>query len=56
MWSIVFHWVHRLWGFLSGAGHGHPPPMFFLGPPCRSCRAICRLLLLVLGVEVPRLS
>ena len=56
MWSVAVHWVHRLWGFLGGAGQGQPPPVFFPGPSCMSYKAIYRWLLLVLGLEGPRHS
>ena len=35
-WTVAVHWVHRLWGFLGGAGQGQPPTVFCLGPPCLS--------------------
>ena len=40
MWSIVVHWVHRLWDILGGAGQGEPRPVFCWGPPCLSYKAI----------------
>ena len=54
MWSIAVHWVCSLWGFLGGSGQGQPLPVFCPGPPSVSYKAICRWLLLVLGLEVPR--
>ena len=54
MWSVAIHWVHRLWGFPGGADQGQPSPVFHLGPPCMNYKAICRWLLLVLGLEVPK--
>ena len=56
VWSVAVHWVHRLWGFQGGAGQGQPVPMFHPGPPSMSYKAICRWLLHVLGLEVPRQS
>ena len=51
MWSIAVHWV-----LLGGAGKGQPPPVFCPGPPSVNYKAICRWLILVLGLEVPRQS
>ena len=31
MWSVAAHWVHCPWGFLGGAGQGHPPTNVFPG-------------------------
>ena len=55
-WSIVVYWVLRLWGFPGGTGQGQPPPVFCLGPPCMSYKAIYRWLLPVMGLEIPRQS
>ena len=49
-WSVAVCWVCRLWGFLGGAGQGQPPPVFFPGSPGVSYTAVCRWLLLVLGL------
>ena len=39
-WSIAVHWVFWPWGFLGGAGQDQPPPVFCMGPPCLSYKAI----------------
>ena len=26
-WSVAVHWVHKLWGFLGGAGQGQTLPV-----------------------------
>ena len=52
--SVAVYWVSMLWCFLGGAGQGQPPPVFHPEPPCMSYKAICRWLLLVLGLEIPR--
>ena len=52
MWSVALYWVCRLCSFLGGAGQGQPPPVFHPEPPCMSYKAICRWLLLVLGLEI----
>ena len=39
-WSVVAHWVHRLWGFPVSPGQGQPPPVFWPGPLCLSYKAI----------------
>ena len=53
-WSVAVYWVLQLWGVLGGAGQGQLLPVFYLGPLDISYKAICRWLLLVLGLEVPR--
>ena len=54
MWSEAVHWVQWLWGLPGGIGQDQPPPVFYLGPSGMSYKAICRWLLLVLSMEVPR--
>ena len=53
-WSEAVHWVHWLWGLPGVAGLGQLLLMSCLGPPSRSYKVICRWLILVLGLEVPR--
>ena len=50
MWSVTFHWEYRLWDFSGGISHGQPQPVFHPGPPSMNYKAICRWLLLVLGL------
>ena len=52
MWTVAVHWVHWPWGFPDGTGKGQLPPVFCLGPPCLSYKAMRRLLLM-LDLEVP---
>ena len=52
--SVTVCWVLRLCGFPGGAGQGQPPHVFCLRPLGISYKAICRWLLLVLGLETPR--
>ena len=54
MWSDAVHWVHWLWGLLGDSGQGLPPPIFCSGPLSMSSKEICRWLLVVLGLDVPR--
>ena len=54
LWSEAVHQVHWLWDLWGGAGQGQLLSVFFLGPPGMSYKAICRWLLCVLGLEVPR--
>ena len=49
MWSKAVHQVLWLWGLPGGIGQGQLPCV-----PCSSYKVICRWLLLVLGLEVPR--
>ena len=56
MWFIAVHCMHWPWDFLSAAGQGQLPPVFFPGLLCLSYKAICRWLLLVLDLEIPRWS
>ena len=51
-WSVAVHWVPWLWGFPGGAGQSQPPPVLYPEPPSMSYKAICRGLLLVLGLVV----
>ena len=46
--------MHWLWGLPEGMGQGQPLPVFCKGPFSISYKVICRWLLLVLGLEVPR--
>ena len=55
-WSGAVHQMHWLWSLPGGTGQGQLPPMFCSRRPGVSYRAICRWLLLVLGLEVPRWS
>ena len=51
------YWEHRLWVFLGVAGKGQSPLAFCVEqPPFLSYKTICKWLLLVLGLEVPRLN
>ena len=50
-WSVAVHWVCRLWGFPGGADQGQPLPVFCPGAASISYKAICRWLLLVLGLD-----
>ena len=54
MWAEVDHQGHWLWGFPGGTGEGQLLPVFCPGPPSMNYKVICRWLLLVLGLEVPR--
>ena len=47
-------WVYWLWGLSGGTGQGQPLPVFCSGLQSMSYKVICRWLLLVLGLEVPR--
>ena len=53
-WSEIVHQVCGHWGLLGGAGQGLLPPVPCLGPAGLSYKAICRWLLLALGLKVPR--
>ena len=52
VWPEAVHWACWLWGFLGGTGQGQLPPESC--PSCMSYKVICRWLVLVLGLEVPR--
>ena len=54
MWSETAHRVLWLWSEPDGAGQGQLLPVFCPGPASISYKVICRWLLLVLGLEVPR--
>ena len=40
MWSVAVHCVPRLCSFPGGVGQGQPPPVFYPGLLCMSCKAI----------------
>ena len=48
------HWVYRLWGFPEGADQGQQLPVFGLMPLGISYTTICRWLILVLVLKVPK--
>ena len=54
-WSIVVHWVCRLWDFLGGAGQGKTPPVL-PGATLPELLSNLRWLLHVLSLEIPRQS
>ena len=54
MRTEVVYWVCWLWELPGGTSLGQLLPMSCLGSPGMIYKAICRWLLLVLGLEVPR--
>ena len=52
MWSVAVHWVCRCWVFMGGVGQGQLLPVLCPRSDCMSHKAICRWLLLVLGLEI----
>ena len=54
MWCEAVHRVCWLWGLPGGTDQGQLLPVFCPGPPSMSYKVVCRWLLLVLGLNVPR--
>ena len=54
MWYVAVHWLCWFWGFLGGAGKGQHPCCVLPKAIFRNYKAICRWLLLVQSLEVPR--
>ena len=52
--SVAIFWVHWPWGLLGGESQDQPPPVSYAWPPGISYKAICRWMLLVLGLELPQ--
>ena len=53
-WCEAFHQVHYLLGFPGSAGQVQLLLVFSPGPLSMCYKAICRWLLLVLGLKVPK--
>ena len=54
VWPEAVCQVYWLWRLLEGAGQDQPLHVVCPGPPGMSYRVICRWLLLVVGLELPR--
>ena len=53
-WSEAVHWVYWLWSLPGGADKAWALPVFCPGPLGMNYKEICRWLLLVLDLEVPK--
>ena len=54
MWFVAVHWVCRSWGFLGGAGQGHPTTCVLPWATLTKLKSNLRWLLVSLGLEIPK--